>query len=247
MRSQLVLPGKTLFFLSGLVGAKSSVDSDLNFGGFLADDSVFLLPETSFSQPIVPALDQISSTFNDGAVLAEAPPFTYPEDDEFLVEIDPTHLADACSESEQLSRDNGIAKARIKRLDFASGSCVNPASDGGADDLDLTNVDPGAIDLLELFRTERTQDFLQAKQNKEHNPFCYLLTAGILPWGVCYGGYRGLDDISVNDTPLQTSWAFWHTVTVSQITYGKKETEEKILDDIIIENSSFGMTYLITD
>ena len=59
-------------------------------------------------------------------------------------------------------------------------------------------------------------------QDREQNTLCYLLTAGKLPWGVCYDGYLGLDDISVNSAPLQTSWAFWHTVTISQVTCGMR-------------------------
>ena len=257
MRSQLVVLGTTLSFLSEFGRVVSLVGSDMNFAAPLEDDSVFLLSETpqesngfdlfmdsSTNQPAIPAFDQAASMFTGEATLAEYPTSPSVSEDEFLLGQNFVPVADSCSGSVSPHADQGIiSKSRIKRLDVASDYCEDkPGSNGGLDDLDLSKVDPEAADLLGLFRAERGEEFERAMRDRQQNPFCYLLTRGILPWGVCYGGWLGLDDISVNNAPLQTSWAFWHTVTISQVTYGTRT--------IISMNSQIEFscnTYLFTD
>lgn len=239
MRSQLVVLGTALSLLSRLVHVLSLVGSDLDFAAPLEDNSVFLLSEpisspvesndfdlfqdSSTIQPAVPAFDQAASLFTGEATLAEYLTTNPVSEDGFLLEHSFDQLADSCSGSVNPYANQGISKSRIKRLDVASGFCEDKAgSNGGVDDLDLSKVDPEATDLLKLFRAEREQDFSRAMQDREQNTLCFLLTAGRLPWGVCYGGFVGLDDVSVNSAPMQTPWAFWHTVTISQVTYGMR-------------------------
>lgn len=236
MRSQLVVLGTTLSFLSEFGRVVSLVGSNTDFAAPLEDNSVFLPSETpqesngfdlfldsSTNQPAISAFDQATSMFTGEAPLAEYPTSPSVSEDGFLLGHNLVQLADSCSGSVNPHADQGIiSKSRIKRLDVASDYCEGNPGPNGLDDLDLSKVDPEAADLLGLFRAERGQEFERAMRDREQNTFCYLLTAGILPWGVCYGGWVGLDDISVNNAPLQTSWAFWHTVTISQVTYGRR-------------------------
>ena len=236
MGSQLVMLLRTLSLLSRLVCAVSLIGSDLDFTAPLEDDSLFLLSGTisspvesdefelfmdsSPNSPALPALNQVAPLFPDETMLAQNLASHSVSEGDFLLDQNFAQLADPCSKSVNPPVNQGTSNSRIKRLDFASGSCSNE----GLDDLDLSKVDPTAADLLWLFRAEREQELSRAMQDREQNTLCYLLTAGILPWGVCYGGFLGLDDISVNNAPLQTSWAFWHTVTISQVTYGMRGT-----------------------
>lgn len=253
MRSQLVVLSTILSFLARLGRVASLVGLDMDFAAPLEDSSVFLLSETpeesngfdlfldsSTNQPTIPEFDQATSILTGETTLTE---YLLPHpgsDDEFL-EPNFLQLAGSCSGSVNPHANQGIiSKSRIKRLDVASDYCDDkPGSHGGVDDLDLSKVDPESADLLGLFRAERGEDFSRAMRNGQQNTFCYMLTAGILPWGVCYGGWAGLDDMSVDNTPLQTSWAFWHTVTLSQVTYGMRMSHLHELANGISSNILF--------
>lgn len=87
-------------------------------------------------------------------------------------------------------------KSRIRRTE-KSESCKNPIS--GADTPPLgggkEETDSNRIDFDELMKDSETRRlFLNAESNEDHNPYCYLLTGGLLPWGVCDSGYR--DDVT---------------------------------------------------
>lgn len=112
------------------------------------------------------------------------------------------NIAD-CSLSNPLSP---MSKSRIRRKNNPE-SCKNPASnvnippfgDEGRTDLDKAD---GLNELLKDPETRRL--LMNAEYNGDHNPYCYLLTGGILPWGVCSSDQRedatALDDVLVFPT-----------------------------------------------
>lgn len=88
-----------------------------------------------------------------------------------------------------------IGKSRIRRTETPE-SCKNPAS--GADIPPLgggkEEANPTGIDFDKLMEdSEVRRRLMQAESNSDQNPYCYLLTGGLLPWGVCDSGNR--DDL----------------------------------------------------
>ena len=107
--------------------------------------------------------------------------------------------AAGCSMSMPLS---ATGKSRVRRSENSE-SCKNPTS--GADIPPLggekEETDLNRIEFNEMMKDPETRRLLfNAESNGDHNPYCYLLTGGLLPWGVCDSGNRddvtdSLDDI----------------------------------------------------
>lgn len=234
--------------LSRLLCVASQLDSGSDFTVSSEDGSFFLPPETVsspsdsedfgfpgesfFDQPDVPSLDQ-ASIFYQEAPLTDNSAFEFLADIS-LLENDSPQLTDSCLGSEEFSPFNGISKSRTKRLDVASGFCsANPISNGGPDDHEVTNDDPRFAKLIQTFQANRAQDLEQAMLNDQQNAYCHILTAGLLPWGVCYAGYRGREDINYNQNPFRTIWTSWSTVSIASVIYGENRSKNPILIIII--------------
>lgn len=129
---------------------------------------------------------------------------------------DPLQLADCSTSSGEQSLsalDNPLAKTRLRRRDDGK-KCTNPAvtphtssqsSSSAADDPDQKIVE-------ELFAFPEFRAIAAlARQNENNNFVCFVLSDGLLPWGVCS---TGLDkdqvplggQILIANTPV-TLWA----------------------------------------
>lgn len=82
--------------------------------------------------------------------------------------------------------------SRLKRRQTTSDSCKIPTR--GAADIPSSSsgqtLDPAKVEEFnELMKDPETRQLLDnAKADPNHNPYCHLLTAGLLPWGVCSSG-----------------------------------------------------------
>ena len=145
--------------------------SDEDSGAFLETTPDPLFPDTGSSGLTAFNLD---STNND--------PLTF---DDFNV-VD-------CSTSAPFP---AIGKSRIKRTETPE-SCKNPTSGADLPPLDSgkKKTDPIRTKFDRLMEDPETRQLLmQAEFNSDQNPYCFLLTGGLLPWGVCDSGYR--DDVT---------------------------------------------------
>ena len=141
--------------------------------------------------------------------------------DDALILDDAFDLAD-CSTSEDLP---AIEKSRLRRRD-GSGSCTNPdmkpptAADfppGGANE----GSDPEKLaELWQLLQDPEYLNMLTAAQsNPRHNTFCYILTGGLLAWGVCSSG-RSEDAIQSAYHVVFPQWAQFLQYSLTHCTPG---------------------------
>lgn len=89
-----------------------------------------------------------------------------------------------------------IGKSRIKRAENPE-SCKNPTSGADLPPLEggKEETNPIRTEFDKLMEDSDTRQLLmQAESRADQNPYCYLLTGGLLPWGVCDSGYR--DDVT---------------------------------------------------
>lgn len=219
MFSHLAL--SAIFILSSIVPASIS-DSDLLWppenvnlfsdANFFSDTESSSIPAGSSSDQALLPLDQTGLLFGSTQLPGDS--------ESFLPDTDPTdslfgnaesstpigsesfdggsfNLA-GCSASEDFP---AIGKNRLTRRD-GSGTCTNPDTTspkaaghvpGGLDG----PLDPDKFnELLDLLKDPEMKEILnQAQANKDHNTYCHILTAGLLPWGVCSSG-RLVDETS---------------------------------------------------
>lgn len=107
-------------------------------------------------------------------------------------------------------------KSRLRRTTpNKSGRCPNPTAGGAAADIPSSSAgeggdgafDPAKVDeVIQKIDPETRQRLDSVQINPDHNPYCFLLTAGILPWGVCSSG-NDLDEILLADRMVFPSYS----------------------------------------
>lgn len=119
------------------------------------------------------------------------------------------------------------AKSRVRRLKTPE-SCENPTSGAdvpplgpGAGSLDEEKLDPEKLDQLgQLLQDPETSELLnRATSNPDNNPYCYLLTNGLLPWGVCSSEERD-ETIPGNDAVVWPGFGRFRLHRLTQCTLG---------------------------
>lgn len=177
----------TIFIHAIFVSVTLSLNDDLLF-----DDTSLQSYEEDV--PFDPSLDQSASLFNSAEL---------PEDSPYSTDVSPSPLGQTpaladddvlnnsfqpadCSASEYLPT---IGK-KVRRLDDP-GLCKTPATPLGTTSGSANDAD-GVPDALKLF-------ILGGSGEIQQNPFCYMKTSGVLPWGVCSSGNSQDDTYSIRN------------------------------------------------
>lgn len=133
---------------------------------------------------------------------------------------DSFELAD-CAMSDPLASKG--KKSRHRRLEN-SGSCKSPTTtppssaeppggEGDDETFQLPNMRTLLNDPYFLMR------FSAARENDDHNSYCYLFTEGILPWGVCSSG-KPEDQRSISGKLHVTTVGFFDAYELDHCTLG---------------------------
>lgn len=211
---------------------------DLFDPGSQSDQGAFssnlaLLP----SDQVTSFLDPTQASGDSNAFFEDTPPslfsnadYSFPTSSETglngpdLISADVEPISDIVDNIADCSLSNPLSpmsRSRIRRKNDPE-SCQNPASDvniplfnnQGRTDLDKLD------EFDELLKDPETRQLLKnAEFNGDHNPYCYLLTGGILPWGVCSSDQR--DDTTVlNDVMVFPMFGRFALHTLTHCTLG---------------------------
>jgi hypothetical protein len=111
-----------------------------------------------------------------------------------LVGDEPVELAD-CSSSEF---SPAIGKSRVRRLDGGPAGCQNPDSTPSGSGSSFNDL--SAYETL-LSNLERLYGANGAQEELKQNSICSLVTANLLPWGVCSSGDSSQIEVAIRNTP----------------------------------------------
>lgn len=114
-------------------------------------------------------------------------------------------------------------KSRLRRLDDSRSCKIPTTTPPTGVDPPLGGADDEPVKILDLMTRLNDPYFLMkytaARQNRDHNSYCYLFTEGILPWGVCSSG-NPEDQLTINDQLHVVTIGFFNAYDLDHCTLG---------------------------
>lgn len=238
MRSCIVL--STISILSTVVSALTTDPTSPSDNDWLLQDGSLSLGqlELSFNQP-ASLFDSAKSPDDSGFGFPDASGSLFQDVNSNIVDVGfipsplfddgtllggPFTLAD-CSASDSLPVISKRLRRARRRDD--SGSCkastgaANTPSPDGVDDGDAGSDLPDSSLIDEVYTDpEFLLRWAASKSNEDHNSFCYMVTAGYMPWGVCSSGNavdQSLSMKSVITVGILGEYGIW---TLDHVTLG---------------------------
>ena len=238
MRPCLVL--STISILSTVISALTSDLTSPSDNDWLLQDGILSPGQTdlSFNQP-ASLFDLAKSPDDSGFGFPDASGSLFQDVDSNSVDVEfipsplfddgtllggPFTLAD-CSASDSLPVIGKRLRRARRRDDFGSckaptGATNTPSGDSiGDGDASSDLPDPSPID--EVFTDpEFALRWAAAKSNENHNGYCFFLTDGYMPWGVCSSGNAGDQSMSMTSAMTMGSLGDFGIWTLNHCTLG---------------------------